>query len=161
MGLDRGTQALGQFLEQLALFLCELGRHGYIDDDQLIAAPATAQVRNTLVLDMKDPAGLRSGRNFQLLITIQGRDFDLCAERSLCYVDIQVQEDVVLTALEELMRLDVQDQEQASVRPAKHTRTALPCQADLRPAIHACRDLHFLFDRLAFQSTAVASLAGR
>jgi len=57
------------------------------------------------------------------------------------------------------MRLDIQDQEQASIRSAIYSRPALACQSDLCTAIHAGRDLHLLRHAFAFQSAAAAGAA--
>ena len=40
--LDRCTQTFRQLFEQFALFLGELGGHCYIDDHQLVTAPAAS-----------------------------------------------------------------------------------------------------------------------
>src|SRR5262245_55876179 len=57
------------------------------------------------------------------------------------------------------MRLNIQDQEETSIRPAKGTRSTFTCQADLCTRIDTSRYLDFLLYALAFQSTAVACLA--
>src|SRR6185503_4085849 len=87
-------------------------------------------------------------------------DIHFCAEYSLGNVDIQIQDHVILTAPEELVRTDIQDQEQASIRTAQGAGSTLPCQADLCTAVHACRDLHFLLDSLTLQPATVTGLAG-
>src|SRR5215510_492919 len=104
---------------------------------------------NSFIPDMKDFSRLSPGWDFQFLIAIQRGNVDFCTQHSLRDVNIQVQQDIILTALEELMRSYIQDEEQASIWPAVGSRVALPCQADLSPAIHAGGDLDFLFYGLA------------
>src|SRR5215210_1813077 len=68
--------------------------------------------------------------------------------------------DVVFAPLEKLVRFDVKDQEQASIGSAVRPGAALPCQTDLRAAVHTCGDLHFLFNCLAFQPAGMAGCTG-
>ncbi len=159
--LDRGAQALRQLFEELALFLRQLGGHGHVDDDELIAAILPADIGNTLASDRENFSGLGSGGYFKHVGTIQRGDFNFRAERSLGNIDIQVEDDIVLTALEELVRPHVEDEEQAAVRSAEDARTSFACQTDLRACIHTGGNLHGLLDRLAFQSVAMTGLAGR
>ena len=116
---------------------------------------------NALIANVEDFARLSPGRDFQLFVAIQSRDFDLGTQRRLRDVDIEVQDNIVLTPLEKLMGCHVQDEEQASIGSAVGTGSALPCQADLRPAIHTRRDLHLLPDSLTLQPTGMTGLAGR
>src|SRR5512138_806463 len=97
------------------LFLRELGRHCYIDDHHLVATSTAAQVWDTFILDMEDLSRLCTGRDFQLFISVQRRHIDLCAERRLRDIDIEVQDNVIVAALEELVGSDIEDQEQAAV----------------------------------------------
>src|SRR3990172_4176250 len=83
------------------------------------------------------------------------------AEHGLRHIDIKVQQNIIFTTLEELVRLNIQYNEQASIRAAKYTGTALPIQADLGSYIHTCGDLHFLLHILAFQTSPTTSLARR
>ena len=83
------------------------------------------------------------------------------AQRGLRDVDIEIQNNIVLTALEELVRPDIQDKEKTPARAAKSPGTALPCQADLGACIHTGGDLDFLFDLFALQTAAMAGFTGR
>src|SRR5690242_8388748 len=116
---------------------------------------------NTFVPDMKNLAGLCPGGDLQFFITIEGRHFDLGAECRLGNIDVQVQQNIVLAALEELMRCDIQDQEEASIWSPVGTGSALACQTDLCPTVHTSRNLHFLGDRLSLQATAMTGFTGR
>src|SRR6188474_2378487 len=115
---------------------------------------------DTFIPDMKNFSWLSPGRNFQFFIAIQGWNFNVRAQDSLRNIDIQVQENIVLAALEELMRSHIQNEEQTSVRSTKDARPTLPCQTDLRPTIHTGGNLNFLLDGLAFESSRMTSLAG-
>ena len=69
-------------------------------------------MRHAFTFHMEDLAGLSPAGNFQLLIAVQCRHFDLRTQHCLCDIDIQVQQNIILATLEELMRLDVQNKEQ-------------------------------------------------
>ena len=82
-------------------------------------------MRYTLILDVKDLTWLRTSGNFQLLIAINRGHIDLRAERRLRDIDIKVQDNVIVAALEELVGSDIEDQEQATVGASEDTRTTL------------------------------------
>src|SRR5512143_2597962 len=100
------------------------------------------QVRHSLALHMKDLARLRAGGYLQLLMTVEGGHHDLRAQGRLRGVDIQIEQDSVFAPLEERVRPDVQQQEQAPVGPAVNARPALTGEADLRAAVNPRWDLH-------------------
>ncbi len=127
----------------------------------MIAASAAAQVRHTLSAQVEDLARLRARGNLQLLVAVEGRHIHIRAEGGLGHVDVEVEQDVVLAALEELMRLDVQHEEQAAAWAAIDAGSALPCQADLRTHVHARGNLHLLLDGLTLQPRAAAGVTRR
>ncbi len=83
---------------------------------------------------VKDFPRLGAGRDFQFLIAIQSGDFHFRAESSLGNIDIQVQNNIVLAALEELMRFDIQHQEQTSIGPPKAPGPPSPARRICVPA---------------------------
>ena len=76
-----------------------------VDHHQLVAAPAAAQVRHALAAHAQDFAGLRASRDLQSCRAIHRGHFDFRAQRRLGNVDVQVEQDIVLAALEELVVL--------------------------------------------------------
>jgi len=73
---------------------------------QVAAAPA-AQVGDTIALQLEYSARLRSGRDLQLRLAVDGWDLNLVSERCLGDVDRQVEDNVVLVPLEHVVLLNV------------------------------------------------------
>ena len=76
------------------------------------------------------PAGMREGCR-----TIHGGDFDIRAKGSLGDINIQIEQDIVIAAAEEFMRLDLDGDIQVAIRTAILTGLAFTSQADLGAGI--------------------------
>ena len=90
------------------MFFGQFLGHGQIDDDLLVTTPVSAHIRYAFVPESKHLARLCARGDFQFLITFQSGNFNFGAQRGLRNVNIKIQEDVILTALEEFMWLYIQ-----------------------------------------------------
>src|SRR5690606_37369900 len=86
--------------------------------------------------------------------------FYLGAQGSLGNVDVQVQQDVVLLAVEEFVVPYIECHIQVALRPAVHPRLPLAIEAHLVAAVRARRDPDLAGRLLALHPRAVAHAAG-
>ena len=92
----------------------------------------------------------------QRRITVHRRHDNLVTQRCLGDINLQVENNVVATALEELVRGHVEDDKQIACRPAVQAGATFAGQANLRIAVHARRNLDLLRDRAINLLAAVA-----
>ena len=101
-----------------------------------------AQHRHALALEAELLAGLRAVRDLHLgLAAVEGRHLELAAERRGGHRHRHAAEDVGAVALEELVRLDRQEDVEVARRPAAQARLALAGEADARAVLDAGRDV--------------------
>jgi hypothetical protein len=111
-----------------------IGQIGGDDDahhNDLIAAPTAAQERHTLAANAEDGATLHAGGNAQMLRAIDGRHFNLDAQRRLRHIERQFEDDVVALADKVWMRLHVDHDIQIAVWAAAWTGIPLTADPDL------------------------------
>src|SRR5262245_64808781 len=132
-----------ELLQQFPLLAGEALRRLDLDLDVEVALLLGAQHRHALRLDAELLAALGALQDLHLrLAAIDGRNLDLAAERSSGHGDRHATEEVCAVALEELMRLDgEEDIEVAGCSPAQ-SRLAFTGEPDARAVLHACRDGH-------------------
>src|SRR6476659_419269 len=74
---------LVEFAQEAALLVAQVPRHENVGEDPLVATAAALQNRHPAAVQDDDLARLRAGRQFELLLPLQGRDSERCAKRCL------------------------------------------------------------------------------
>ena len=101
------------------------------------------RIRQALRLLPENLPGLRPFRNFQILVALQRRHFDLRAQRRLRKTDRNLANQIRPAPLEKRVLLHFQKNIKIPRRPAIDPRLALPLHPQTRPRIHAGRHAHF------------------
>src|SRR6185436_516543 len=145
-------------LQELALAGGEVLRRLDLDLDVHVARHLRAQHRHALALETELLAGLGALRHLDpRLAAVDGRHVDVPAERCRRHGDGHSAENVGAVALEELVRLDRQEDIEVAGRPAAHAGLALAGEANARAVLDARRDV----DRQrAFAHHAARAAAG-
>src|SRR5262249_35276606 len=132
-----------ELVEQLALAPGQVLGRLDLDLDVHVAGHLRTQHRHALALEPELLAGLRSLGNFHArLAAIHGRHIDVAAERSGGHGDGHTAKDVGAIALEELVRLDRQEDVKIARRAAAHSGLAFAGEANARAILHAGRNVH-------------------
>ena len=118
----------GELTQQLFLRARQVLRHRYADRDELVAAPAAAQVRNTLAAHTEHRVRLRPLGDGKLDLAVQRRHLYLSAERRLRVAYLLLQQNGAAVALESRVRADNYGDEQVALRAAVRTGIALSAQ---------------------------------
>src|SRR5690606_5233671 len=159
------AQCLAQFFEQMPLVLGKLSGDHHLDIHQLVTAPGTravaAQPGHTFATQAEDPACLGPGGNRQFDFTIDSRNADDIAESGLCYVDIDVEDNVVVTPPEEFVFLHVNHDVQVAFWRARIAGVAFAAHLDLQPFVDARWNLNVEDGVFAHPPLAVTVTAGR
>src|SRR6185437_4388712 len=103
-------------------------------------------------------AALRAWRNLELRAAVDGRNFNLCAERGLRHRNRDRQMNVVAHALKYRIRASAHNQEQVAWRAAVCASIALALQPDALPVARARLDAEI--DRLGAGEGALAVTGG-
>src|SRR5579859_5801742 len=117
-------------------------------------------MRHASVLQLEDAARLRAGGNPQWRRTVDCGNRQLVAQRRLGDVDRQVEDDIVLVALEDLVRLHLHQHVEIAGRAALRARLTLAGETQLLAVVHARGHAHLQLARLALAARAAALLAG-
>ena len=129
-------------LEQLALFAREILGRLHLDLDVHIAGDLRAQHRHALALEAELLAALAAlGHLHARLLAVDGGNFDLPAQRRRGHRDRHAAEDVGAVALEELVRLDRQEDVEIAGRSAAQAGLALAGQPYLGAVLDARRNV--------------------
>ena len=160
-GLPAGTHRVGEALEQFLLFFRQVLRRDDVEADNHVAAAAAAQVRYTLAAHDEHLAGLRAGGNAEVVVrAVDRRDGDLVAERDLREVDLELEQQRVVVALEEVVLADADLQVEVAARAALGADLALAGEAHLRSVVDAGGDVHGQLALALLAARAAAVLAG-
>src|SRR2546430_6065296 len=73
--------AVVELAQEAALLVVEVARHEHVDEDPLVAAPASLQHRHAAAVQDDDFARLRPRRQLELLLPVERRDREGCAQR--------------------------------------------------------------------------------
>ena len=121
--VDRLAGVGGVRLEQLALLLRQLGRHGDADEHVEVAAlVGPAEVGHALAAQPDLGAGLGAGLDLERLLAVGRRDRHRRPERGLGDRHLLLVEQLGAVALEDGVRLDVDRDVQVAGRAAARTR---------------------------------------
>lgn len=160
MGMDFAPQAFRQLLEKFALFGFQFLGNLNAEDDELVASPVAAQVRDAFPPHPQDLPGLGPGWDRENGGPIHSGDINIRAEGSLGKVDIEVEDDICIPPLEILMPSDLDDEVKVSWRASVHAWLAFSGEPDLGAVIHTGRDVNSFLASLAFQTAPLALLTG-
>ena len=103
MGWRQRRCQLSKLSEHFALFLTQLARRDHVERNQLVSPAVPTKSRNAFSFELEDRAGLRALGNGDLLLAIDGRNFDLIAQGGLGKADGNLAENVVLATPKEGM----------------------------------------------------------
>src|SRR5512132_2661695 len=148
-----------ELLEQLTLFLVRLLRYGDLQPREHIALALALQLRRAAALDPQQLAALRPGWNLQRHRTLGCRHLDVRAERRVGKPDRDLDLEVRAAPLVERRIRHMSYDDQIARRSAAVARLALALEPDLRPVLHAGRDLHSVPLRATLAAGAVAARA--
>jgi len=151
-----------QFLQQLALALCELRWSLQPDFDEEVSLAMAIQYWNPLAADLQDGPGLRAFRNLQSVLGFKGWDFNLSSQRGLRERNWNRAVEIVSLALEEGMLLHVQHNVEISRRPAVYSGFPYSCETDAGTILNSSRNFRvngFLLDDAAFPFAFRAGIA--
>ena len=109
-------------------------RHFHLDAHVQIALAVALQIFHALALDAEGRAGLRAGGNFDRGPAFQRGHFNFRAERGLDKTHRHFAEQIVAVALENFVRLDVQDHIKIARRPAAKAGLAIAGRTQARAA---------------------------
>src|SRR5438045_4297634 len=129
------------FAQQRLLLGREVLRDHDLDDHELVAPAAAADVGHALALEPEGLPVLGPGRDRDLDRAVQRRDLDPIAKRRLDQVHPQLVDDVLLAPLQLRVLLDAQHDVEVARRSAPIAGLPLPAEADLGARVDAGRDL--------------------
>src|SRR5665213_1507838 len=113
------------------LLRAQVLRHDDLDDDVLVAATPSSDVRHAPPAHTERLPVLRPGGDRDLDSTLERRYLDPVAECRLHHVHPELIDDVLVAPLQERMRLDPEHHVQVAGRSASDARLALAAEADL------------------------------
>ena len=115
---------LFKFSNELTLAFGKLCRDFNEYLDNLVALAITPDIRHTKTAHTEQSAGLCAGRNFQVSISLQGRDAYRSAKRRLWKTQGHFAIDVIAVAFENLIPLNFNQDVQIAARTALFSRFA-------------------------------------
>ena len=148
-----------ELAEKLLLLVRERCRRNDRHLHMLIAVAVAAQLGNALALEAEVRARLRAGRNLQLDLLGQCRNLDVIAQRSLRERQRNLAVNIIVLAVEEVMRLDAKDDVQVAVRAALGAAFPFAVQTNLSALINTRRNADVDFTLLLHFARAVAGAA--
>src|SRR5688572_229096 len=149
-----------ELAQQVLLARRELDRCLEHDVTVKVARHRSAHGTDPLVTQPKHLPGLRLHGDLDLRLAVERGNLDFAAERRGCEADRHFAMQVGAFALEDRMRLELDDDVEIAVRPAVHARFAFPRKADAVVLVDAGRNLHRQRLVLEHATDAFAGLAG-
>src|SRR5688572_20151759 len=137
------------------LFVREPGRYPHVDLDQLIAATVPPQTRDTFSRHPDDVTGLRARSDLEVRRAAQCRDLDLRAQRGLRERERKHHHDVVAAALEHLVLVDLDHDQEIAGGTAAGADVPLSPQRQVVPRFDPGGNLHL--DAPLFPDAALAA----
>src|SRR5690606_12285093 len=153
VALKRATE----FFEHFTLALAQVDRRFYRHSAQQVACRTTTHRRHTLAAPAELLAGLSPFGDVQLDPAIQGRHFQLAAQRRVGEADRHLAIQMLAVALEDRVLTHVDHHVQITRRATLGTGLAFAGQANAVARVDACGHLHG--KRLLFFDAALAVAA--
>ena len=125
----------------------------------LVTVAGSAQFWRALAFQAESRAGLRSCRNLELDVSVDGFDFDFIAQSRLNEADVLIKVDFGTVTTELFALINDKDNEQVTVRTTVKAGFALSLQAHLIAVFNAGRNLDLNGMLLSDVTCAMASRA--
>src|SRR5208337_2419575 len=151
---------LGEFAQEIFLFLGELLGDLYLDADVERAIAAVSEVLYPLVLDGIDLVRLCAGFDREIRLAVQCRYLGSSAQRCLHKADGHLDVQVIALPDKGIVLFEVDEDIQIAWRPSEVACLSFTGDPHGGPGVDTCRDLDLEVLPPAYMARALAGLAG-